>query len=62
MTAGGVGTVHSHPTPDYRPSKADLALFAKKGIIHLIIRYPYTQGDIACYDNSGNRCEFEPLK
>jgi proteasome lid subunit RPN8/RPN11 len=48
-----VGSVHSHPGPSNRPSNADLRLFSKQGMVHLIIRYPYTQFDIAAYDKNG---------
>jgi proteasome lid subunit RPN8/RPN11 len=54
-----VGSVHSHPGPSNRPSNADLRLFSKQGMVHLIIRYPYTQFDIAAYDKNGKAMSFE---
>jgi len=50
-----IGSVHSHPTHNFRPSNADLRYFKKMGEIHLIARYAY-EGiqDIAAYDNLGN--------
>ena len=37
-----VGTFHSHPSPDARPSAADRRLFAKHPGVHLIAAWPYT--------------------
>lgn len=36
-----IGTVHSHPSPLARPSKADLELFNKFGKIHIITAKPF---------------------
>jgi proteasome lid subunit RPN8/RPN11 len=58
MTSGSIGSVHSHPSGSNSPSKDDLAFFRKKGIIHVIVKYPYTANDIACYDSYGEPCEF----
>ena len=54
-----VGSVHSHPGPSNKPSSADLQFFAKHGMVHLIIRYPYQMGDIKAYSSSGLHLEFE---
>ncbi len=59
MTSGSIGSVHSHPSGSAKPSRADLHFFSKKGIVHLIIKYPFRPGDIACYNLKGERCEFE---
>ncbi|UCD13250.1 MAG: Mov34/MPN/PAD-1 family protein [Thermoplasmatales archaeon] len=48
-----VGTVHSHPTPNARPSKADLALFNKYGKIHIIAASPFNQFSWKTYDYAG---------
>ncbi|VUT27971.1 MAG: hypothetical protein SYNGOMJ08_00529 [Candidatus Syntrophoarchaeum sp. GoM_oil] len=50
-----VGSVHSHPTPNNRPSQADLAFFSKKGEYHIIVGYPYDNGAWACYNTKGER-------
>ena len=51
-----IGSVHSHPTKDNKPSKTDLTYFQKKGEIHLIVGYPYENiGDIACYGRGGEK-------
>ncbi len=55
----GIGSVHSHPSSNIRPSKADLRFFSKRGIVHFIIGYPYTENSIAAYDLDGNRLEFD---
>ena len=49
-----VGTVHSHPSFNARPSKADLALFSKYGKIHIIAANPYNELSWKSYDYSGN--------
>ncbi len=48
-----VGTVHSHPTGDTRPSGDDLELFDTKGKIHIIVGAPYTISSWTSYDNEG---------
>jgi len=48
-----IGTVHSHPSPNRRPSKADLELFEKKGKFHIIVAAPYDISSWACYNNKG---------
>ncbi len=58
LTSGAVGTIHSHPSPNNRPSGQDLQLFGRGGIVHMIIGYPFSQATLACYDLSGNPLEF----
>lgn len=53
------GTVHSHPSPNLRPSPEDLALFAKFGRVHVIIAYPYDESSWRAYDHRGREI---PLK
>ena len=48
-----VGTVHSHPTGNTRPSAADLELFDAKGSIHIIVGAPYTITSWTCYNKEG---------
>lgn len=43
---GIVGTFHSHPTPDARPSAADKRLFAQHPGVHVIIGYPYEEAHV----------------
>jgi proteasome lid subunit RPN8/RPN11 len=54
-----VGTVHSHPSPNARPSKADLQLFSKYGKIHIIVASPFNESSWRAYDYSGNEIEAE---
>ena len=54
-----VGSVHSHPGPSNYPSKADLQSFSKHGMVHLIIKMPYSAENIQAYDLRGNRINFE---
>ena len=48
-----IGTVHSHPSPNKRPSRADLELFEEKGQFHIIVAAPYDLSSWACYNNKG---------
>jgi len=55
-----IGSVHSHPSGNNRPSQQDINLFGKKGKINLIVAYPYqTINDIAAYDQAGNLTQLE---
>ncbi|MFH0874926.1 MAG: Mov34/MPN/PAD-1 family protein [archaeon] len=56
---GEIGTVHSHPSGTNRPSGQDLSLFSKKGVVHIIISYPYEERNISLYDFHGNELNFE---
>jgi proteasome lid subunit RPN8/RPN11 len=53
IISDAVGSVHGHPSGSSRPSRADLSYFAKHGLIHIIIAFPYTRERIACYDSYG---------
>lgn len=50
-----VGSVHSHPVPDLRFSKADIDMFGAKGYYNIIVAYPYTEKDWVCYNPAGER-------
>ncbi len=52
-----VGTVHSHPSPSARPSKADLGFFNKYGRIHIIVASPFNDTSWKAYDYSGEEIE-----
>ncbi len=49
------GSVHSHPTPNARPSRHDLALFARTGNCHIIAGFPYDERSWRCYTANGAR-------
>ncbi|HNR26466.1 MAG TPA: Mov34/MPN/PAD-1 family protein [Methanobacteriaceae archaeon] len=53
LITGTVGSVHSHPTYNPHPSNADLYVFSKNGIVHLIIAKPYDEYSLRAYDNRG---------
>ncbi|MCE8423128.1 MAG: Mov34/MPN/PAD-1 family protein [Candidatus Methanoperedens sp.] len=48
-----VGTVHSHPGANRRPSPEDLELFDKKGRVHIIVGEPYDKKSWTCYNSKG---------
>ena len=54
-----VGTVHSHPSGNRRPSGADLELFDRKGMYHIIVGEPFDTSSWTCYDNSGKMINLE---
>ncbi len=58
LTSKVVGTVHSHPGNSNKPSNADLRVFSKKGIIHMIIKKPYREEDIQGYNLNGDEIKF----
>ena len=57
-----VGSIHSHPSPNAMPSKADLNVFRKAGQMHLIIAYPFSSESIKAYDAKGNSVELEVVE
>jgi len=57
-----VGSVHSHPTPNARPSAGDLLSFSKTGGVHIIVAYPFTENNIGVYSNNGEKLEYEVVK
>lgn len=54
-----VGTVHSHPSGECRPSQADLDLFRRYGWVHIIACSPFDMESWAAFDGAGNE---RPLK
>lgn len=54
-----VGSVHSHPSGNTRPSEADLELFASKGFVHIIVGAPYGLKSWTCYDKDGDPIKLE---
>ncbi|MCX6776201.1 MAG: Mov34/MPN/PAD-1 family protein [Candidatus Micrarchaeota archaeon] len=57
-----VGSVHSHPTPNARPSAGDLLSFSKTGGVHIIVAYPFTENNIGVYSNNGEKLEYEVVE
>jgi len=56
------GSVHSHPTPNARPSAGDLLSFSKTGGVHIIVAYPFTESNIGVYSNRGEKLEYEVVE
>jgi len=56
-----VGTVHSHPSPVPRPSRADLELFSKHGRIHIIAASPFSIDSWKAYDGSGKEIDIKVI-
>ncbi|RLG99664.1 peptidase [Candidatus Bathyarchaeota archaeon] len=52
-----VGTAHSHPSGNIKPSIGDLNQAIGK--IIMIVGFPYTSRNVAVYDREGNRVELE---
>jgi proteasome lid subunit RPN8/RPN11 len=52
-----VGSAHSHPSSDIRPSKEDIAFFSRTGDYHIIAGPPFDGSSWACYDSMGQRRE-----
>ncbi|WP_236689068.1 Mov34/MPN/PAD-1 family protein [Acidiplasma aeolicum] len=48
-----VGSVHSHPSGNTRPSDADLHMFSNTGQIHIIVGYPYDLKNYSAYNRAG---------
>ena len=54
-----IGSVHSHPSGNITPSGADLELFSKKGMVHIIVGAPFDSGSWRCYDKDGVQVKLE---
>jgi proteasome lid subunit RPN8/RPN11 len=52
-----VGSAHSHPSSNIRPSKEDIGFFSRTGDYHIIAGPPFDESSWACYDPSGQRRE-----
>lgn len=52
-----VGTVHSHPSGSAKPSVTDLNNFFQ--LISLIVRFPYSDGDIFAWDSDGHSVKLD---
>ncbi len=54
-----VGSVHSHPSNNYYPSKADLDFFGRAGSVNIIVAYPYTEHSWQAYNRSGTKIDLD---
>lgn len=57
-----LGTYHSHPSPNNRPSNQDLQMFAHNGNYHIIAGYPYSETSWRCYDKKGAPTNLEVVE
>ena len=55
------GSAHSHPNGVLRPSSADVNFFPRTGRYHLIIGFPYREGDWRCFTADGEPCNIEVI-
>jgi proteasome lid subunit RPN8/RPN11 len=60
--SNAIGLVHSHPTNDARPSRADLRTFSKTGACHGIIARPYRPQDLVLYDSRGRLLPWQVMR
>ena len=56
-----VGSAHSHPTPNVRPSDADLNMFQNTGSVHIIVGYPYEMDSWKAYSRDGQEFDLKVL-
>ncbi|KAF5063358.1 hypothetical protein DSECCO2_295230 [anaerobic digester metagenome] len=56
------GSAHSHPNGVLEPSDADLSFFPRTGRYHLIIGWPYEEGDWACFTADGGPYDLEVIE
>jgi proteasome lid subunit RPN8/RPN11 len=62
VSTHSVGSVHSHPSGELKPSDADVRLFIQNGgDCHIIVAYPYEITSWACYDRVGNLRQLDVL-
>lgn len=62
VSSQACGSVHSHPSPNSEPSKADLTFFDKFGEIHIIVASPYRNDTWRAFDRKGNEVELEVVE
>ncbi|MDF0591624.1 Mov34/MPN/PAD-1 family protein [Candidatus Methanocrinis natronophilus] len=55
------GSVHSHPSPNIRPSQEDLIFFSKTGDCHIIAGMPFDEESWTCYDRKGQKRDLPVL-
>ncbi len=54
-----VGSVHSHPSGSITPSGADLELFVRQGLVHIIVGAPFDLKSWKCYDKDGMQVKLD---
>ena len=61
LSLEAVGTAHSHPSGNIRPSEADLQFFRKMGHTHIIMGYPYTDTSWKAFNSLGEKLDLPVL-
>ena len=54
-----VGSAHSHPSGNIRPSEADLHLFSQFGPIHIIMGWPFTMDSWKAFSRDGEEIHLD---
>lgn len=54
-----VGTAHSHPSPSFRPSDADILFFRKFGKVHIVAAYPFTTSSWKAFKYNGEELDIK---
>ncbi len=57
-----MGTVHSHPSGNRKPSSFDLELFDRKGMYHIITGAPFDMSSWTCYNTKGEKIRLEVVE
>jgi len=57
-----VGTAHSHPSGDPRPSGTDLESFQRFGGVHIIVAYPFDESSWRAYNSYGEEIKLEIIE
>jgi proteasome lid subunit RPN8/RPN11 len=50
-----VGSAHSHPSSNIRPSKEDISFFSRTGDYHIIAGPPFDESSWVCYNSLGQK-------
>jgi len=58
MSMSVIGSVHSHPSSNANPSRADLRLFSTKDI-NIIVHYPYASNCFSAFNSKGQEISLE---
>ena len=56
-----VGSAHSHPSPNFHPSRADIGFFANFGPVHIIASYPYSLDSWRSYGRNGKPVDLKVI-
>ncbi|MEW6294755.1 MAG: Mov34/MPN/PAD-1 family protein [Candidatus Diapherotrites archaeon] len=57
-----IGSIHSHPSHNNRPSQGDLHVFSRMGKVHFIICMPFNLNSLKAYNVKGLELPFEVIE